>query len=130
MDMKFTQGNFKLNRWTLDLEKGLLNFRKKIKLTLFNLLIKAIKSFYKETSLLLCFFHFSLALWKKAGSLGLREKEFISKAKNLILNFRCMVFMDVSSKLEYYEILRLEFFTSEEIFLKFLKYFDTNIIRW
>lgn len=69
--------------------------------------------------LLLCFFHFSQALWRRAGEKGLREQEILSTTKNLIVNLQLISFLDIPYKMVHYEGVKEEFSAIDEKFSEF-----------
>ena len=79
--------------------------------------------------MLLCFFHFSQALWKKAGILGLREKSWLVETKKMIMNLQLMSFMDIEYKVDHYERVRTEFVGIDQKFEEFLNYFELTWMK-
>lgn len=92
---------------------------------------KAIKELYKNSTLLLCFFHFSQALWRRAGLLGMRESTLIIKTKEIILNLKILCFLKVEDVKNYFDTIKQTFYKvsdSEIIVDKFIEYFEETWI--
>jgi hypothetical protein len=83
----------------------------------------------QEPKLLLCFFHFSQALWKRASALGMKEKSTLKDAKNIIINLQLISFIDLPFKLEHYDRVKAEFQERNEIFKEFFNYFELTWVK-
>ena len=89
-----------------DFEKGLVN---------------ALKWVFPKSKVLDCQFHFAKALWKRAGKLGLRQKERKRKAAILIKFLLILVHIPKEDRLQYFEDLKSTYKSEDKPFQLILK---------
>ena len=75
------------------------------------------------------FFHFAQCLWRKAGKLGLRRKDYLKSTKDMILNLKTLPFIDINDIEERFSLIYQHFHKEEKIFKDFLDYVDKNWIK-
>lgn len=85
-------------------------------------------TYRKNTRIMPCFFHFSQCIWRKASKLGLRQKEVLLSTKELILNLKCLAFIDLDAIENRFSMIK-EKFGSINKFEELLKYFEINWIK-
>jgi len=96
-----------------DFEKGLVN---------------ALKWVFPKSKILGCQFHFAKALWKRAGKLGLRQKERKRKAAILINFILILVHIPKEDRLQYFEDLKSTYKNEDKPFQDLFAYFEKNWI--
>ena len=94
-------------KFMLDFEPGLQN---------------AVKKIFKGVQINGCYFHYVKILWDHAKKYGLCTKDELKKVKILIFILKLFPYMDIDEKEQLFNKVE-EFYTSQEKYKRFIKYF-------
>ena len=88
--------------------------------------LKAVKEiFVKEQDIIYitCLFHLLQCWWRKAGSIGLRKKNYIKDTKLMLFNFELLPFLEIDEARDFYNAV-LKIIPKDEKFAEFIEYFE------
>jgi len=90
---------------------------------------QALALIFPNAKVLGCEFHFVKALWRKAGTLGLKKKERIIKTSSVISFFVILAHMNVEERENHFNELKDIYEGSDDLYKQFLKYFADNWLK-
>ena len=90
---------------------------------------QALALIFPNAKVLGCEFHFVKALWRKAGTLGLKKKERIIKTSSVISFFVILAHMNVEERENHFNELKDIYEGSDDLYKQFLKYFADSWLK-